>query len=181
MGKLILFCNLTLDGVIDSTAEWVDLSPEHQAYSAQLLAHADALVLGRHLYEGFKAVWPGMRDSSPIGPRINDMPKWVASRTLTAPLEWNGRLLDTADPMGHLGRIKAETDGTLVSTGGGALAASLVQAGLVDELRLFVNPVVWGPGQRLFHEKLADARFELVRADAAPGRVFELVYRPQLG
>ncbi len=82
--------------------------------------------------------------------------------------------------MGHLARIKAETGGTLVSTGGGALAASLVEAGLVDELRLLVNPVVWGPGQRLFHERLADARFELLRAEPAPGRVFELVYRPRL-
>lgn len=131
MGKLTLFCSVTVDGVIDSTAEWVDLSPEHQAYS-------------------------------------------------TGPLEWNGRLLDADDAMGHLARVKAETDGTLVSTGGGELAAGLVEAGLVDELRLFVNPVVWGPGQRLFHEQLADTRFELVRADQVPGRVFELVYRPQL-
>lgn len=180
MGKLILFCSVTLDGVIDSTAEWVDLSPEHQAYSAELFTEAEALVLGRNLYEGFKAVWPGMRDMSPIGPHINDMPKWVASRTLSGPLEWNGRLLDADDAMGHLARVKAETDGTLVSTGGGELAASLIEAGLVDELRLFLNPVVWGPGQRLFHERLADTRFELVRADQVPGRVFELVYRPQL-
>jgi dihydrofolate reductase len=180
MGKLILFCSVTLDGVIDSTAEWVDLSPEHQAYSAQMLADADALVLGRNLFEGFKAVWPGMRDISPIGPRINDMPKWVASRTLTGPLDWNGRLLDADDAMGHLARVKAETEGTLISTGGGALASSLVAAGLVDELRLFVNPVVWGPGQRLFHEQLGDTRFELLRGGQAPGRPFELVYRPQL-
>ena len=101
----------------------------------------------------------------------------MASRTLTEPLEWNARLLDVGDTMGHLARVKADTDGMLPSTGGGALASSLVQAGLVDELRLLVNPVVWAPGQRLFHEQLTQARFEHLRADRVPGRVLELAYR----
>jgi dihydrofolate reductase len=176
MGQLILFCSTTLDGVIDSTAEWVTLTPEHQAHTGELMEGAEALVLGRNLYEGFKAVWPGLRDHSPIGPRINDMPKWVASRTLSGELEWNATLLE-GDAMDALAAVKAGTDGYLVSTGGGRLAADLVKHGLVDELRIYLNPVVWGGGEHLLHDLLADQRFELLRVGDAAG-VPELVYRP---
>ena len=176
MGHLISFCSITLDGVIDSTAEWVTLTPEHQAHTNELMEGAEALVLGRNLYEGFKSVWPGLRDQSPIGPRINDMPKWVASRTLSGPLEWEARLLE-GDAMEALAAIKARTDGYLVTTGGGRLAADLVKHGLVDEFRVFVNPVVWGGGQHLLHDLLSDQRFELLRVGDAGG-VPELVYRP---
>ena len=177
MGHLICFCSTTLDGVIDSTGEWVTLTPEHQAYTNRLFEEAEALVLGRNLYEGFKSVWPGMRDLSPIGPRINDMPKWVASRTLRGELEWNARLLE-GDAMEAVAALKERTDGLLVTTGGGSFAADLIGHGLVDELRLFVNPVVWGSGQRLLHGLLTDQRFELLRVGDAAG-VPELVYRPR--
>ena len=149
MGHLISFCSITLDGVIDSTAEWVTLTPEHQAHTNELMEGAEALVLGRNLYEGFKSVWPGLRDQSPIGPRINDMPKWVASRTLSGPLEWEARLLE-GDALEALAAIKARTDGHLVTTGG---------------------------GRHLLHDLLEDQRFELLRIGDAAG-VPELVYRP---
>ena len=176
MGHLISFCSTTLDGVIDSTGEWVTLTPEHQAHTNRLMEEAEALLLGRNLYEGFKAVWPGMRDLSPIGPRINDMPKWVASRTLTGDLDWNARLLE-GDAMEAVAALKERTDGSIVTTGGGRLAADLVRHGLVDEFRVYVNPVIWGGGQHLLHDLLQDQRFELLRVGDAAG-VPELVYRP---
>jgi len=176
MGHLISFCSTTLDGVIDSTAKWVTLTPEHQAHANALMEDAEALVLGRRLYEGFKAVWPGMRDVSPIGPRINDMPKWVGSRTLSGELDWEARLLE-GDAMEAVAALKARTDGHLVTTGGGRFAADLVEHGLVDEFRVFVHPVIWGGGQHLLHDLLSDQRFELLRVGDAGG-VPELVYRP---
>ena len=176
MGHLISFCSTTLDGVIDYTGEWVTLTPEHQAHTNGLMEEAEALLLGRNLYEGFKAVWPGMRDLSPIGPRINDMPKWVASRTLTGDLDWNARLLE-GDAMEAVAALKERTDGRIVTTGGGRLAADLVRHGLVDEFRVYVNPVIRGGGQHLLHDLLQDQRFELLRVGDAAG-VPELVYRP---
>lgn len=176
MGHLISFCSITLDGVIDSTGEWVTLTAEHQGHANRLLEEADALVLGRNLYEGFKSVWPGLRDTSPIGPTINDMPKWVASRTLSGELEWESRLLE-GDAIAAVAALKERTDGYLLTTGGGAFAADLVAHGLVDEFRVFVHPVIWGGGQHLLHDLLKDQRFELLRvADA--GGVPELTYRP---
>ena len=175
--KLIIHCSTTLDGVIEDPQDWADLSPEGQVHVAAWYAEADAMVLGRHCFEGFAAVWPGMRDVSPIGPYINDLPKWVASRTLAGDLGWNGTLLDRDDALGHLARIKTQTDGTLLSTGLGELAADLVRAGLVDELRLLVAPVVRGHGRRMFHDALRDHRFELIRSGRAAGAQ-ELVLRP---
>jgi dihydrofolate reductase len=175
--KLVIHCNTTLDGVIDDPQEWVDLSPAGQAHVAEWYAEAAGMVLGRVCFEGFASVWPGMRDVSPIGPYINDLPKWVASRTLEGELGWNGTLLERDDAMGHLARIKAETDGTLLSTGLGELAADAMRAGLVDELRLLVAPVVRGYGRHLFHDVLRDQRFEVAHAGPAPGAQ-ELVLWP---
>jgi dihydrofolate reductase len=176
MGHLISYCSITLDGVIDSTGRWVTLTPAHQAHTNELFAEAEAFLLGRNLYEGFKAVWPGMRDLSPIGPRINDIPKWVASRTLHGELGWNARLLD-GDAMEAVATLKAGTGGMLLTTGGGRFAADLVRHGLVDEFRVYVHPVIWGGGQHLLHDLLRDQRFELLRVGDAAG-VPELVYRP---
>lgn len=175
--QLVIHCSTTLDGVIEDPQDWADLSPEGQAHVAGWYAEADALVLGRHCFEGFAAVWPGMRDLSPIGPFINDLPKWVASRTLEGELGWNGRLLDRDDPLGHLARIKAETDGLLLSTGLGSLAADLVRAGLVDELRLLVTPIVRGHGRRMFHDALREHRF--APAEVRPvATAQEVILRP---
>ena len=176
MGDLISFCSTTLDGVIDSTAEWVTLTPEDQAHTNQLIEEAEALVLGRNLYEDFRSVWPGLRDHSPIGPRINDMPKWVASRTLTGELEWESRLLE-GDAMEAVAALKERTNGFFVTTGGGQFAADLVKHGLVDEFRVYLNPVIWGGGRHLLHDLVEDQRFELLRIGDAAG-VPELVYRP---
>jgi dihydrofolate reductase len=169
MGTLVFHLNVTLDGVIDDPQHWVDLSPAGQAYVAEWYAEAEALVLGRKLFEGFASVWPGMRDVSPIGPYINDLPKWVASTTLQGELGWNGTLLDPADAMADLARVKRETDGLLLSSGAGGLAVSAMKAGLVDELRLLVAPIVRGRGRHLFHDELPDQRFEVLRTAAAPG------------
>lgn len=174
---LVIHCNITLDGVIEDPQEWADITPEGQAHVARWYAEAEAMVLGRRCFEGFASVWPGMRDVSPIGPYINDLPKWVASRTLDGELGFNGTLLDRDDALGHLARIKAESDGMLLSSGLGELAADLVRGGLVDELRLLVAPVVRGHGRRVFHDALRDQRFEHVRTGRA-ARAQELVLRP---
>ena len=80
---------------------------------------------------------------------LNPMPKWVASTTLTAPIEWNATLIEATWP--KLFNGKDEHDRDLISSGCGAFAF-LVEHGLVDELMFWVNPTIQGPGDRPFHE-----------------------------
>ena len=106
-----------------------------------------AFVLGRVTYEQLRAFW-GPRTRDPYVDRINAMPKYVASRTLSE-VSWNGTLLGP-DVEGAIERLKAEPGKDLIKYGTSRVDDTLLRAGLVDELRLWVMPVVVGTGQRLF-------------------------------
>ena len=105
---------------------------------------------------------------------MNTMPKYVASRTLSAPLAWNATLLE-GNAADGIRTLKAEHTGDLVVTGVGGLARSLLDAGLVDELHLAVHPFVWPHGPRLLDE--VSAALELIDTNAYPSGVIELRYR----
>lgn len=81
---------------------------------------------------------------------LNPMPKWIASSTLTGPLEWNSTLLDR-DLAEQIRALKADQDGDLISSGMGSFARYLVAEGLVDELYFWVHPSIEGAGERPFH------------------------------
>ena len=162
MRKLIVSTYVTLDGVIqplDWSAQNTDqaASEERGRYARDLLFEADALLLGRETYEIFAQVWPA-RTAADDGPgeegstdRINSMPKYVASTTLSAPLSWNATLLGSDIPA-EVARLKEEPGQTIVMYGCGELARTLLEHDLIDELRLWVYPVVRGTGTRLFGE-----------------------------
>lgn len=155
MGQLIVSTQITLDGVMDSIESWFNRHEEHAWHTAagrasfdQLLA-ADALLLGRKTYEGLAGVWPEATDEVGFAARVNAMPKFVASRSRQGSLRWNARSLD-GELSAAVTELKRGTGGRLLSFGAGELAHQLLTAGLVDELRLWVNPVVLGYGTRLF-------------------------------
>src|SRR3990170_532060 len=133
MGKLIIHNAITVNGAFESPAPdaWFVLDNDSGDASLEQLLLADALVLGRKTYEGLAAVWPQLGSDPAMGrfaDRINGMPKYVASRTLTGPLEWNATLikgdLDQAVPA-----LKAEHPGNLIVSGCGDLAHSLTRQG----------------------------------------------------
>ena len=146
MGRLMISIASTADGVIDGF-EWYVSEGGHDQASRDQFIEAEAMLLGRKTYEGLAEYWP--TQEGPWADVINPMPKFVVSRTLSEPLDWNARLLQ-----GELGeavsRLKAELDGDLVMSGCGELGRNLLAEGLVDELRLWVHPVVWGEGERPF-------------------------------
>ena len=97
--------------------------------------------MGRRTYEGFAPVWP-TRSGDPYSAKINAMPKYVASTTLTEP-EWANTQVIADDAVGAIGRLK--NDGlNLVQYGIGSLTSALMAAGLVDELRLWMYPLFAG-------------------------------------
>jgi dihydrofolate reductase len=114
-----------------------------------LLFASDALLLGRITYQGFAAAWPSMTDELGFADRMNSLPKYVASRTLTGPLDWNASLLN-GDPTDAVRALKQEQGGNILIYGSGELVRSLLGDQLIDELRLMIHPVVLGRGKRLF-------------------------------
>jgi dihydrofolate reductase len=146
MGRLIVSTQMTLDGVID-VGEWYVAEGEHDRAGKEQLMQASAVLLGRTTYEGLAAYWsPLQNDWANL---INPISKYVASRTLHGPLEWNATLLE-GDANDAVSRLKAELPSDLLVYGCGELARSLLAAQLVDELRFWLHPAVWGPGTRPF-------------------------------
>jgi dihydrofolate reductase len=172
MSKLVISIAITVDGVIDGF-EWYVSEGGHDQAGIDRLAEAGAMLLGRKTYEGLAAFWPAQ--VGPWADVLNPMPKVVASRTLSEPLEWNSRLLD-----GELGeavpRLKAELDGDVIVSGCGELARNVLADGLVDELRLWMHPVVWGDGARPFQGERV--RIRLLESTTFDSGVTLLRYQP---
>jgi dihydrofolate reductase len=146
MSRLIITTAITVDGVIDGF-EWYVSEGGHNKAALDQFDGAGAMLLGRKTYEGLAGFWP--TQEGPWADMLNPMPKVVASRTLSEPLEWNARLLD-GELSEAVPKLKSELDGDLFMSGCGELARKLLAEGLVDELRFGVHPVVWGDGARPF-------------------------------
>ena len=112
---------------------------------------ADALLLGRVTYDGFAAAWPTMEGTGEFGEKMNGMPKYVVSSTLSNP-EWSNSTVLGGDPVEAVRPLRQDVDGTLLVAGSAQLAQTLFEHDLVDEIRLMVFPVVLGTGKRLFGE-----------------------------
>jgi dihydrofolate reductase len=159
--KLIEATLVSLDGVIESPERWAPFDDEAAQRSLEDLDGYDAFVMGRVAYERLRTNWAAV-SGNPYLDRINSMPKYVASRSLSE-VTWNATLLGP-DIVGEIERLKAEPGKDLIKYGTSRLDDTLLRAGLVDEIRLWVMPVVVGSGQRLFEDIDASA-LELTLTD----------------
>lgn len=146
MRQIIVTVEVSLDGVQDHPENFAfDYHDEESgAFLADFYASADAWLMGRVTYEGMAAYWPTAEGQ--LGESLNAMTKYVASRTLAEPLAWNNAHLLGPDPIARLTALKKEDGGPFVQSGVGELTRSMLDAGLVDELRLLVYPLVVGEG-----------------------------------
>lgn len=164
MRKLAIVEFLSVDGVMQglgSPDEDRDGGFEHGGWGApygaavgevlspDVGAQTTAYVMGRRTYEKMAAFWPTQPDTNPMASSLNASPKYVATRTLSD-LAWSGATLLEGDVVEAVAGLKAEGSGTMVALGSGDLVRHLMAAGLVDELRLFVHPLLLGTGKRLF-------------------------------
>jgi dihydrofolate reductase len=151
---------------------------ETAALTGQVYQRADAFLLGRWTYEIFAGYWGAMADSDdPIAVALNTKPKYVASTTLTDP-QWADTTVLSGDVAAAVGELKAKPGGELQVHGSGALIRWLLDNDLVDEITLFVCPVILGQGTRLFPDNGPDLALDLVESRSTPKGVTIQVYRP---
>lgn len=176
MRKLIESTLVSLDGVIESPDHWASFDQEASQLAMRELDNYDAFLMGRETYERFRALWgPG---GNPYADKINAMPKYIASSSLTE-VTWNATLLE-GDIVDSIQALKAEPGKDLIKYGTSRLDATLLRAGLVDELRLWIMPVVVGSGQRLFEDiDTANVHFTLTDARRLQNNSAILTYAPQ--
>ena len=148
MRKLIESTLVSLDGVIEAPERWAIFDDEASELSMQELDNYDAFVMGRVTYERFRDNWGA--GGNPYIDRIGAMPKYVASRSLDE-VTWNATLLGP-DIVTAIQDLKAQPGKDLIKYGTSRLDATLLGAGLVDELRVWVMPGVVGSGQRIFDD-----------------------------
>src|ERR1044071_1595145 len=153
MRKIIVEAEMSIDGVMggENPEFWQQIFRFHSAdvteYLNDLLFMPDALLMGQKTYEGFAQVWPTRQGK--MADRINSMPKYVASRTLKEPLQWNATLIK-GDVAEEIRKLKQESGNSLVQYGVGELTHTMLKHGLVDEFRFLVFPFSFGEGLRIF-------------------------------
>lgn len=181
MRKVIVEAEVSLDGVMGGDYEnfWKLIFPFHSedvtTYLDNLLLMPDALMMGRKTYKSFAQIWPTREGE--MADRINGMPKYVASRTLKEPLQWNATLIK-GDIAEEIRKLKQEPGTSLVQYGVGELTHTMLKHGLVDEVRLLMFPFVCGEGPRIF-EHMGINTLKLLETRTFASGVVALHYQPQ--
>lgn len=179
MPRIINSTNITLDGVMQRLHEWHFDYVDEEALTiatADLMA-AGSVLMGRGTYDVFADSWP-QRDGE-YADRINEMPKYVASRTLEQ-ADWNNTAVvrEVTDKVSDLRR---HGDGDVIMYGFGPVARTLLDNGLLDEIRFFVHPVLAG-GSGQWSDMLVGAgttaRLDLAEHRALQSGVVQLTFRP---
>lgn len=176
MRKLIESTIVSLDGVVEAPDRWAPFDQEAVDYAMHELENYDAFVMGRITYERLRAIWEPVT-GNPYTDAINEKPKHVVTRTLGS-LGWNAKPL--GDDVPHaLARLKAQPGRNLIKYGTSRFDATLLSAGLIDEIRLWIMPVVVGTGQRLFADiDPAVAKLELIDVHRFANGSVILTYAP---
>lgn len=173
MRTLAITQNITVDGRIEMLGDWFD--PQNQAGvdNADLLAElhrqdatTDGFLTGRRTFEDLRGYWPRQTaDATGITDYLNKVHKYVVSATMTDP-EWQNSTLLSGDPATEVRALKEQPGQDIVVTGSITLCHALIRAGLVDEYRLFVYPLVQGRGRRLFPDGIELPKLRLLEARA---------------
>lgn len=192
MGRIVVVNHVPLDGVMQAPGRadedtrggfrhggWAP--PYGDAVMGQVMgagmAQGGPLLFGRRTYEDFAKVWPA-RAGDPISQLLDNAQKYVASRTLMAPLPWKNSTLLEGDAADAIATLKARPGKDMVILGSGELVQSLMRRDLIDEYLLTIHPLVLGSGRRLFPDGGAFAALTLVDCTPTTTGVIIARYRP---
>ena len=156
MRKIIESTLVSADGVVGSPPLWaMDYRDEEVTRDAlERLSGSDAMLMGRGTYELFAATWPGQTND--FTQRVNTIRKYVFSSTL-ASADWNNSTIVRGDVVAQVTRIKEQDGRDLALFGHGRLAQTLLEKGLIDELRLSIHPVLAGRRTAAVQQRRQDA------------------------
>jgi dihydrofolate reductase len=160
MGRIVVSEFVSLDGVMEDPGGsedfkhggWtfeISTGDEGMQFKVDETMQSEAMLLGRKTYEGFAEAWPSREGE--FADKFNGMPKYVVSSTLRDP-EWTNTTVVGGDLPSAVAGVREQTSGDVVVHGSAQLVQGLLDADLVDEMRLMVFPVVLGSGKRLFGE-----------------------------
>jgi len=200
MGKLVSTIFVTLDGVYQAPGgpeedqrggfehggwSFVYGDDDFGRFVTEVFDRSGAFLLGRRTYDIFASYWPKMTDpANLIAAKLNALPKYVASSTLTDP-SWAGTTVISGDLAKEVTAVKERTDGELQVHGSGALVQSLLALGLVDTIHVLTFPVVLGSGLRLFSEGAVPTAFRHTGGSVTGAGVsiqsYDVVGRPTYG
>jgi len=158
---------------------WAHFDDEASAAMDDIYQRADAFLFGRRTYEIFADTWGSWADpgNSPIWTALNTLPKYVVSTTLTEP-RWANTTVLSGDVAASVGELKATPGRELQVHGSGALFRWLLDKDLIDEMNLFIFPVIVGQGTRLFPDTGRDAALDVVGSRVTPDGITIQVQRP---
>ncbi|MGL4542885.1 MAG: dihydrofolate reductase family protein [Polymorphobacter sp.] len=176
MRKLTAFLFMSLDGVVEAPDQFVrpELYADFPPLIAATIAEQDTVLLGRRTYGEWAAFWPNS-DIQPFAGFINTTPKIIVSETRPA-VDWPGSTLLPGALEAGIAQLKRTAGGTIGVHGSISLVRALLTAGLLDELRLIVCPVIAGHGRRLLGDTDASVQLDLISAQSTPTGLQYLVY-----
>ena len=179
MRKITAGLHITLDGVVETPEKWTSayFTNEMLDMMSAGIAQADAVLLGRRTYEIFARYWPGKGSNGPMAEFLNRSPKHVVSATLDK-LDWSNSSRVTGDLKAALRNLKQQPGKNIQVPGSPTLVRWLLCNGLLDELALFVFPIVVGGGQSLFDKLDLGVRLKLVESRMFSSGALCVRYQP---
>ena len=186
MRKVLVSNLISLDGYLaapDGDLSWFGVGPDFFAYVHKMLPTLGMLLFGRVTYEMMATYWTKpevMRDDPMVAPFMNELPKLVASRTLKKAGwgSWDNATV-TADPASKVRELKAQAGKDLMIFGSGGLVSTLAAAGLIDEYRMMLNPVILGGGIPMFRGMPQRVPLRLVASEVFDKKMVMLTYHPE--
>lgn len=184
MRKLIFFMMTSLDGFYEGpghSIDWHNVDEEFNEFANAQLDSVDVLLFGRVTYEGMAAYWPtamAVKDDPVIAAAMNSKAKLVFSRTL-ASADWQNTRLVKDNIAEEVTSLKAQPGKDLIIFGSSDLSVTLIEAGLIDEFRIMINPLALGEGKSLFKGLQSRLNLELIKTRAFKSGNVLLYYRPK--
>jgi dihydrofolate reductase len=192
--RVVVYEFMSLDGVVQAPGgpeEDTDGGFAHGGWShpyfdvevmgpivGESMDNAEALLFGRRTWQGMAAAWPE-RGGDPYADAMNAIGKYVVSSTLTeADLTWNSKLIPAERAVEEIAALREQDGGDLITWGSASLVTSMLEAGLVDELTVMIEPILLGGGKRIFPADGGARPLELVESVTTGTGVLVSTYRP---